>query len=154
MNRRRPLGRRGFTLIELLVVAAFLGLLAMLGLLKYTDLRHNARVAAVSGDLRAITVAAFNYHAETQSWPPEAGAGAVPAGLGPYLPAINMNSPHYTLDWENLGVGGGAYQIGVAVSSTDPRLVAKLIRNLGSQYPFYVAGNTVTYIIVDASGKF
>ena len=49
---------RGFTLTELLVVAAVLSLLAMLGLLKYTDLRYNARAAAMAGDIRAITVPA------------------------------------------------------------------------------------------------
>lgn len=154
MNGRSLQDRRGFTLIELLVVTILLGILATLGLLKFTDLRHTARVAAVAGDIRALVVGAFNYHAEAQTWPPESGAGVIPPGLGPYLPGLNMNGPYYTLDWENPGGGGGGFQVGVTVTSSDPRFVAKLVRNLGSQFPFFVAGSSVTYIIVDANGKF
>lgn len=150
MNRR-GLGRDGFTLVELLVVVVILALLAMLGLLKYTDLRYAAKAAAVSGDIRTITVAAFNYQADTQDWPPEAAAGVVPTGLDTYLPGFAWSNPDYTLDWDNFGVGGGAYIAGVTVTTTNPALMAKLIRNLGSKYPYFASGSSLTYIIQEAA---
>src|SRR5690606_22591140 len=82
MKRRR----RGFTLIEMLMVMVILGLLSALGLLKNIDLRATARTAALAADFRSVTVAALNHYADKDEWPPETGAGAVPAGLAPYLP--------------------------------------------------------------------
>lgn len=147
-------GQRGFTLVELLVVTILIGILATLGLLRFADLRATAKAAAVAGDVRSVTVAAYNYHADNQAWPAEVGPGVVPPGLAPYLPAITFNGPDYTLDWENLGLGGANFIIGITITSPDPTFMAKLERNLGSKYPFFLAGGTLTYIIVDASGKF
>ncbi len=145
---------RGFTLIELLVVTALLGLLATLGLLKYTDLRYNAKAAAVAGDLRAITVAAYNHLADNGNWAAETGAGVAPPELVPYLPAIQFDGPDYTLDWDNLGLGGTNFLVGVTVTTPDARFMSKLQRYLGSKSPFFVAGSSLTYIIVDASGNY
>ena len=145
---------RGFTLIELLVVTAVLGFLAMLGMLKYVDLRYNAKAAAVTGDLRAITVAAYNHQAGNGVWAAEVGAGVTPPELLPFLPAMNFNNPDYTLDWENLGLGGTSFLVGVTVTTSDPRFMTKLQRYLGTRNPFFVAGGSLTYIIVDASGNY
>lgn len=144
----------GFTLVELLVVTAVLGLLATLGLLKYTDLRYNAKAAAVTGDLRSITVAAYNHLADTGGWAAETGAGVTPPDLAPYLPGINFNNADYTLDWENLGLGGPNFLIGITVTASDPRFMTKLQRYLGTRAPFFVSGSGLTYIIVDAKGNY
>ena len=111
----------GFTLVELLVVTALLGLLATLGLLKYTDLRYNAKAAAVAGELRAITVAAYNHQSDNGSWAAESGPGVTPAELVPYLPGMIFDGPDYTLDWDNLGLGGTNFLVGVTVTASDPR---------------------------------
>lgn len=144
---------RGFTLIELLTVLLVISVLAGMALLKYLDLRNTARAAEVAGDFRAITVAAYNYHADHEVWPPDGAPGAAPAVLQPYLPGgFTFSKPEYTLDFDNLGVGGGAYVVGVTVSSSNADLMGKLIRNLGSTQPYFAAGGTLTYIISTTGG--
>ena len=145
--------RRGFTIIELLTVALILSILAGISLLKYIDLRNTARAAEVAGDFRAVLVAAYNYHAEYDTWPPDGGPGAPPAPLAPYLPGgFSFAKPEYTLDFDNLGLGGGAYVIGVTVTTSDADLMAKLIRNLGTRQPYFANGGALTYIISVTGG--
>jgi len=149
--------RRGFTLIELMVVVIVLALLASIALLKYIDLRNSAIAAQMSQELRAVQVAAFNYYAEKEDWPPEAGAGAVPPGLAPLLPgqlAGSFDRGTYLLDYENFGAGAPDVVIGVSVSTTDPKLFAKFVQYLGTKSPFFLSGNKLTYLITGPGGTF
>ncbi len=144
------MNRRGFTLIELIMVMLVLGILASIALLKYIDLRNSAIAAQISQELRAVQIAAFNYYADNEVWPAEAAGGAVPTGLGPLLPgqlAGSFDMGKYMLDYENFGPGATQIVIGVAVTTSDPKLFAKLVAYLGSQSPFFVAGNRLTYLI-------
>jgi prepilin-type N-terminal cleavage/methylation domain-containing protein len=146
--------RRGFTLVELMTVVIVIGLLSGIALLKYSDLRNTARAAEVVGDFRSVMVGSYNYYSDFGDWPPDAGPGAPPPGLVPYLPgSVTFSKPEYTLEFNNLGLGGGAYMIGVTVTSGDPVLMNRLIRNLGGKAPYFVAGGTLTYVIVGADGK-
>jgi hypothetical protein len=134
-----------------------LGILASIGLLKYIDLRNSAIAAQISQELRAVQIAAFNYYADTETWPAESGAGAVPPGLGPLLPgqlAASFDMGKYMLDYENFGPGATQIVIGVAVTTSDPKLFAKLVQYLGNQSPFFVAGNRLTYLIAGPGGVF
>jgi prepilin-type N-terminal cleavage/methylation domain-containing protein len=145
--------RRGFTLIELLTVVLVISVLAGIALLKYTDLRNTARAAEVAGDFRTVMVAAYNYQADNDIWPPDGSAGATPPALTQYLPGgFTFSKPEYTLDYDNLGVGAGSYVIGVTVTSPDAGLMAKLIRNLGNKAPYFAAGGSLTYIISKTGG--
>ena len=149
--------RRGFTIIELLVVTFLLGILASIAVLKYIDMRNHALAAQMTQELRAIHVAALNYHADTEGWPAEIGAGAVPAGLGPLLPgqlAGSLDRGAYVLDYENFGSGGSDVVIGVSVTSTDAKLFAKFVHYLGTQSPFFVSGTKLTYLISGPGGVF
>jgi prepilin-type N-terminal cleavage/methylation domain-containing protein len=140
--------RSGFTVIELLTVMLILGILAGISILKYIDLRNTARAAAVAGDFRVVMVAAYNYHSDYETWPPDGGPGAPPAPLAPYLPGgFSFAKPEYTLDFDNLGLGGGAYVIGVTVTTSNADLMAKLIRNLGTRQPYFASRGALTYII-------
>lgn len=152
MRGQRLTDRRGFTLIELLVVVIILSLLALLGILRFADLRNTARTTHVSGDIRTITVGAYNYYADNQEWPPEAGAGTTPAGLAPYLPGFSFDKPEYTLDWDNFGVGGSDFMVGITITTSDASFMQKLERTLGKTYPYFKSGGSLTYIIVDMSG--
>lgn len=146
--------RSGFTLVELMTVIIIISLLAAIGLLKYMDLRNTARSAQVLGDFRSVMVAAYNYYADFNDWPPDAGAGTVPAPLAPYLPpSTQFTRSEYTLDYDNLGLGGSGYMIGVTVTSSNDALIERLIRNLGGKANFFVAGSSLTYIIVGSDGQ-
>lgn len=151
-------GRRGFTFIELLVVVLVIGILAGLGMLKYIDLRHRATSAAVIGDLEAIRLAAYTGYYETGAWAPDAAAGAKPPALDGYMSkTFSFTRPDYTLDWENFvppgGGPSGGMQVGVVVSTGNPRLARALALNLGNKTPFFVTGTTLTYVIVGPDGK-
>jgi prepilin-type N-terminal cleavage/methylation domain-containing protein len=150
--------RAGFTFVELLTVLIVMGLLAGLALLKYIDLTHRARSAQVVGDLESVRIAAYGAWYETGKWPAEVGPGLVPPGLAQYLPnGFTFQRKDYTLDWENFVPANGGetagMQVGVVVSSTEPRLQRALESALGNKLPFIDVGGDLTFIIVGPDGK-
>jgi len=154
VNRRRA----GFTLLELLMAMIVIGLLAGMGILKYIELRHRARAAAVAADLQAVRLAGYSAFYETGTWPGDASDGVVPATLKPYLATnFSFDKPDYTLDWENFvppgGGPSGGMQIGIVVNAADPRLRQALVQTLGSKLPFINVGGTLTFVIVGPDGK-
>lgn len=147
------MNRRGFTLIELMTVVLVIAVLAGISLLKFLDLRNTARAAEVAGDFRTIMVASYNYYAEHDAWPAEGPAGATPPGMASFLPGgFAFTKPEFTLDYENLGLGGGGFVIGVTLTSPNADLMTRLIRSLGNKHPYFAAGGTLTYIISQSGG--
>jgi prepilin-type N-terminal cleavage/methylation domain-containing protein len=150
--------RGGFTFVEILVVIIVLSALSALAVLKYIDLKHRALSASATADLQAVRLAAYSAWYEHSDWPAEAGAGQVPAGLAPYLPAgFSFSKPEYTLDWDNFVPPGGgptgAMQLGVVVTTSNPKLMKALQDNLGSKAPFIAVGGNLTFIIVGPDGR-
>jgi prepilin-type N-terminal cleavage/methylation domain-containing protein len=152
-------GRRaGFTFLEMLMVMIVIGLLAGMAVLKYIDLRHRARAAQATADLQVVRLAAYGAWYENGTWPPEVGPGIVPPGLAAYLP-INFTfaKPEYTLDWENFvppsGGTSSGMQLGIVVTSSDPRLQRALLQTLGDKLPFINVGGTLTFVIVGPDGN-
>lgn len=150
--------RAGFTFVELMTVLIVLGLLAGLAILKYIDLTHRARAAQAAGDLEAVRIAAYGAWYETGKWPAEVGPGIIPPGLGQYLPAgFTFQRSEYTLDWENFVPANGGtsagMQVGVVVTSNEPRLQRALENALGNKLPFIDVGGELTFIIVGPDGN-
>jgi prepilin-type N-terminal cleavage/methylation domain-containing protein len=147
--------RRGWTMIELLVVIVVMGVLSSLAVLKYIDLTRTAMTSRIVGEFVAVRLAAYNYEADNNNmWPAEVGPGVEPPELNPYLPAgFQFNNPSYTLDWDNLGTGG-PYQIGISMTTTDARLMNAIVQTLGSKAPYFVVGNTLTYVLIDPNGNY
>jgi prepilin-type N-terminal cleavage/methylation domain-containing protein len=151
--------RKGFTMVELLVVIIVVSILAGVAVMKYIDMRNAALAAQMAQEVRAVQLAAYNYYAEKEVWPPDAGKGAVPVGLGPLLPgqlAASFDRTFYELDFDNFG-GTSADDdmiVGVSITTNDPRLFAKFIRYLGTQSPWFVAGSRITYMIAGPGGGF
>ncbi|MBX3145534.1 MAG: type II secretion system protein [Gemmatimonadales bacterium] len=148
--------RGGFTLVEMLMVTLIIGMLASLGMLKYIDLRSTARVASLTADFRSVTVAALNYYADHDVWPPEAGAGQTPQGLAQYLPgglAASFDRTDYVLDYDHVAAGNFPL-ISVSVSSSDTKLTAKFVNAFSTKYPFYMNGDRLAYLIAGPGGTF
>jgi prepilin-type N-terminal cleavage/methylation domain-containing protein len=150
--------RRGFTFIEVLVVVIVLSLLATIAILKYIDLKHRALSASATADLQAVRLAAYSAWYEQSTWPGDAGAGSVPPALVQYLPVgFTFSKPEYTLDWDNFvppsGGPTGGMQLGVVVSSSNPKLMKALQDNLGSKAPFFVVGTNLTFVIIGPDGR-
>ena len=150
--------RRGFTFIEILVVIVVMSILTTLGILKYIDLKHRALSASATADLQAVRLAAYSSWYEHGTWPGESGAGTVPPTLVQYLPVgFTFSRPEYTLDWDNFvppsGGPTGTMQLGVVVTSGNARLMKALQDNLGSKAPFFVLGNTLTFVIIGPDGR-
>ena len=146
-------GAKGFTIVELMTVIIILGLLSGIAILKYLDLRNQARAAQVAADFRTVMVAAYNYYSDHNGWPPDGSAGVAPPSLIQYLPgSFQFSRPEYSLDFDNLGVGGGNYVVGVTVSGASSDLMRKLVRTLGTKQPYFHGGATLTYIISAPDG--
>lgn len=91
--------RAGFSLIEIFIVLVIVGLLARLAMPRYQEMKLRATSARVIADVHAIQHAIASYHADTNGWPANVGAGTVPPQLVSYLQAqFSFVKPGYTLE--------------------------------------------------------
>lgn len=148
------MNRRGFTLIELMTVMVVMGILVTISSIKYIDLRDKATAAKISSEIDAVRLAAYNYWADHESFPPDAAAGVKPPELVAYTRgALHFTNSDYTLDWDSFGSGGGAYQVGLTITADNTHLQNTVIRMFGDKTPFFKNGNSLTYIIVGPDGQ-
>jgi MSHA pilin protein MshA len=150
--------RRGFTMVELLVVCIVMGLLAMVMVMRYIDLKHRAMSAKATADLDMVRKAGYARYYDAGTWPAGSGQGVVPTDLTPYLPgSFSFNRPEYTLEWENFVPPGGgpsaSYQVAVRLTSSDPRLMQTLTRTIGNRSAYIIMGNDLVLIVVGPDGR-
>lgn len=141
--------QRGISLVETMVVVVVAAMLVSMGLIRYREGRTVAAADAVAADLRTVARAALAYEASTGSWPPDAGRGEVPDGLNPFLPAIEFAGPTRALEWDKFGVSpsGDGFIAGITLSTADRRLLERVIGQLRGEYPYFVAGRLVTWVL-------
>lgn len=152
-NRRR---RRdgGFTLIELLVVVSIVGILAGLAIPNMRTVLMRARATEVAADFEVVRVAAAQYNADSNLWPPETTLGVVPPELVDYLPGgFDFQGNGYELDYERWDLPSGLpgdpntrTLIGVSVTTDTDELGNAVAQFLGGSILFSV-GNTHTVVI-------
>ena len=78
--------RRGFTLIELLIVVVIIGILAAIGIPKYTATKEKAFLAKMKSDLRNLATAQEAYTADNAGY----YGGAVPNAALTYNPSSGV----------------------------------------------------------------
>jgi len=103
--------KRGFTLIELALALTLLGILAVLAVSRFMDLRHDAEVAAEEAIVAAVREGIHIYYAEslvsnrTPLYPPNLDDAAV----GP----ASESNPLFTEVLDSSITGGGWMKPGV-----------------------------------------
>jgi len=148
---------RGFTLVELLMVVTIIGILVRIALPSLQAFRRKAEAAKVVGDFEAVRIAAYNYNADTDLWPPEAAAGRVPRQLVNYLPrGFSFTKAGYQLDWDYWIRARGTSRypatgilIGISVTTRD-RLLGQAVMNLlaPKSTAAFAAGGKYTFMVL------
>jgi prepilin-type N-terminal cleavage/methylation domain-containing protein len=72
---------RGFSLVEIMVVVVIIGLLAALAIPAFQRSQRSAQNTRALNDFRIFVQAFEVYNTQRGSWPANAGAGVVPAGM-------------------------------------------------------------------------
>ena len=141
--------RHGFSLIELMTVVSVLGLLVAIAVPRYRDTKRRAFAAKIASDFNTVRVAAYNYFADNNTYPPDGSPGVAPAALLPYLPQnFKFANGNYTLDYDVWPSPSDPKQLVVAVTVTsgDQELVNMIARNSPSGGTGINVGNGYTYI--------
>lgn len=155
MKTRRRGYRPGFSLIELTIALFIVATLAALAMPTYRNMVVKARAAKVAGEFNTVRVAAFNYYADHNEWPPDNSPGIVPPELESYLPS-NFTFLHdgYALDWENWTLPDGTPMnpnthvlVGISITTTDTILAAAVVNLLGKSAAHYTLNNNYTFVI-------
>jgi len=114
-----PLRRRksGFSLVEIMIAVTIIAIIALLAFPAFTKIRRSAQNARFISDLRVFSQAFESYSIETGLWPPNVGAGVVPAGMSRNFRvaswvAVTSVGGRWNWDVNNFG-----FVAGVSVSS-------------------------------------
>ncbi len=122
----RP-AHRGFTLVEIMVVVVIIGLLAALAIPAFQRNQRASQNARAVNDFRIFAQAFEVYNTQNGAWPPNAGAGVIPAGMSGDFKAdawtANPNSIGGRWNWD---YSNFAFQAGISVTNftvTDAQLI-------------------------------
>jgi prepilin-type N-terminal cleavage/methylation domain-containing protein len=135
--------RRGVSLVELVFVMLIISILAAVAQPKLFDVMVKAKAAEAISEMQLIRLAVFNFQTDNQTWPPEAGVGAVPPGLEPYLPeGFDLVQEGYMLDFDNWG--GAPFTVGITLVTSDSILGRTTMEMMPT--PKWNSGNKYTWI--------
>lgn len=85
--------RKGFTLVELIVVIVILGILMLIGSMKYADVKDEANIAVIKTNHRTLVSALQLKMAQKQGALPGANDFAIGSAAGSLAPSIKNNTP-------------------------------------------------------------
>ncbi len=134
--------RGGFTLIELVLVVVIVSILAAFAIPNYQIVVVRARAADLLARIDVVNVAVQSYLSDTNAWPGEAAAGAVPPDLVSFLPEnFSFSGEDFELDWEN---AGGLVGIGIV---TDNEPLGNALLDVAGPGRWFVSGNRYVFIL-------
>ena len=119
MKLSRKKRNAGFTLVEIMIVAAIIADLALIAMPSYVRSRKFTQDTRFMTDIRAAVDGFDMYAAEHSSYPPNAGAGVIPAGMQQYLAGMDFTGPTPiggTWNWDN-NRNGSVAAVGVLFSA-------------------------------------
>jgi prepilin-type N-terminal cleavage/methylation domain-containing protein len=146
---------RGFSLVEIMVVVVIIGLLAALAIPAFQRSQRSAQNARAINDFRIFVQAFEVYNTRHGSWPANAGAGVVPAGMsGDFKQDAWTANPNTLGGRWNWDYERAEFKAGISVSNftvTDAQLLeidAKLDDGaLGTGHFQKISSSRVSYII-------
>ncbi|MEI6465232.1 MAG: type II secretion system protein [Verrucomicrobiota bacterium] len=80
-NARARRRKDGFSLVEIMIAVSIIGIISLLGYPAFLKVRLSAQNSRFISDIRVFSQAFESYSIETGLWPPNVGAGVVPAGM-------------------------------------------------------------------------
>lgn len=122
------LKKNGFTLIELMIAITIIAVLATVGLVMYTSVQKNARVAKRLRDLDAMKVALESYKTATGFYPPAGTAGTfvcTAGALGMLVPNYMPSMPADPLDATSSGTNCYEYTANATTNATEYKIRTK-----------------------------
>jgi prepilin-type N-terminal cleavage/methylation domain-containing protein len=126
--------RRGMTLIELLVTLTLIGILANFALPAYSTIRRRAEAARIIADVHAVRIAALDYYADRNRYPPPGQWGAAPGSMASSLAqGFEWRYRDVEYRWERWSLPNGmptnpsqTVLLGLSVRTTDPAVMTAL----------------------------
>lgn len=148
-------GRKaGFSLVEIMIAVTIIAIIALLVYPAFTKIRRSAQNSRFISDLRVFSQAFEGYSIETGLWPPNVGAGVVPAGMSSNFKVSSWTAETSVGGRWNWDVNNFGFVAGVSVSNpTADTLQMTLIDqriddgNLSTGLFRQVAPNRYSYIL-------
>jgi prepilin-type N-terminal cleavage/methylation domain-containing protein len=146
--------RSGFTLLELTLTVTILGTATAMAIPKADDLKRRATASQILQDVEFIKTGTYRFYSDSGYFPKEVASGIIPDNLSAYLPrSFSFTKKDWTIDFQNwtnktasVHVKTGI-QIGVSITTTDPRLGATVMDMYGNN-PKFAVGSKYTFLIV------